>query len=128
VNAGLSTKGLNQALEPQARRGRSSIENGLWKLLPTVAWKRPGKFAPTLGGRTELHSRRTTFVFTARMLQDKDLEFIVEPGGRYRDHRGPDPQTVTIRWKRLSIEADELSLLTTCAPSRSLATFSKSPM
>jgi len=79
VNAGLSTKGLNQALEPQLAEAVPSIENGLWKLLPDGRMETTWKIRPNARWQDGAPFTADDVVFTARMLQDKDLEFIVEP-------------------------------------------------
>jgi peptide/nickel transport system substrate-binding protein len=109
VTAGLSTKGLTQELEPQLAESVPSIENGLWKLLPEGRMETTWKIRPNARWHDGTPFTAADVVFTTKLLQDKELEFIVEP--RVQDIEAieaPDPLTVTVRWKRVSIEADDL--------------------
>ncbi len=110
VHAGLTIRGLREPLEAQLAEAAPSVENGLWKVLPDGRMETTWKLRPNARWHDGIPLTGEDLVFTARILQDEEL------GDFIRDSRfasieaieAPDPRTVMVRWRRLSIEADEL--------------------
>lgn len=109
VNAGLTTRGLQEPLEPQLAEQVPSLDNGLWKLLPDGRMETTWKIRPEARWQDGVPFTGDDVVFTVQLLQDAELDFVKDVRVNDIEAVGaPDPHTVTVRWKKLSIEANEL--------------------
>jgi peptide/nickel transport system substrate-binding protein len=109
VNAGLTIKGVREPFEPQLAESAPSVENGLWRLLPDGRMETTWKLRPNARWQDGTPFTAEDVIFTARVLQDEEVDFIHDTRFTAIEAiEAPDPSTITVRWKRPSIEADEL--------------------
>jgi len=109
VNAGLTIRGIREPLEPQLAEAAPSVENGLWKVFPDGRMETTWKLRPNARWHDGTPFSPEDIIFTAKVLQDDELDFIQDPRfAAIEAIEAPDPRTVTVRWKRPSIDADEL--------------------
>lgn len=109
VNAGLTIRGHGQPLEPQLAEAVPSLENGLWKVFPDGRMETTWKIRPDARWHDGTPFSAEDVVFTGRILQDDDLDFLRDARFASIDAiEASDPRTVTVKWKRPSIEADQL--------------------
>lgn len=109
VSGGLTVEDEHGLLRPQLAEAVPSVENGLWTVLPDgqmeVSWRiRPG---------TRWHDgapfTSADLVFTAAVGQDRDIAVFGTPTYSLVDAiEAPDPQSVTVKWKRPYIRADTM--------------------
>ncbi len=109
VNAGLTIRGVREPFEPQLAEAAPSVENGLWTLLADGRMETTWKLRPNARWQDGVPFSAEDVVFTAKVLQDEELDFIHDARFTAIDAiEAPNSRTVTVRWKRPSIEADEL--------------------
>lgn len=109
VSAGLGVEDDRGVIRPQLAETIPSIDNGLWQLFPDGRMVTTWKIKPEASWHDRTPFTSEDLVFTARMVQDKDLAvFRSVAYDSIESVEAPDPRTVTVVWKRPYIDADTL--------------------
>jgi len=109
VASGLTVLDGQGTLRPVLAEAVPSIENGLWRVFPDGRMETTWKIRPGAVWHDGVPVTSEDFAFNAQVEQDKDLPFERNLAYNTIDRiEAPDPQTVTVSWKRVYIEADDL--------------------
>jgi peptide/nickel transport system substrate-binding protein len=99
----------NGGLRPMLAESVPSIENGLWKVFPDGRMETTWKIRPGARWHDSTPFTSDDVLFTASLLQDRELTLGRIAGYSYVDRlEAPDPQTVVLTWKEPFIGADAL--------------------
>jgi peptide/nickel transport system substrate-binding protein len=109
VNTGLSTLDSRGVLVPMLAEAVPSTENGLWTTLPDGRMETTWKLKPGAVWQDGTPLTAEDLVFTATVVRDREV-------GVFRDRAwdlieavtAPDARTVTVRWNRPFIAADNM--------------------
>ncbi len=109
AHAGLSYLKADGTRAVQLAEAVPTIENGLWKLFPDGRMETTWRIKPAARWHDGTPLTSQDLLFTAEVEQDKEVE--LAPYTEYElieAITAPDPNTVTVTWKRPYIEADGL--------------------
>jgi peptide/nickel transport system substrate-binding protein len=109
VTAGLTTVDTDATLLPWLAEAVPTIENGLWKVFPDGRMELTFTIRPGVTWQDGRPFTAEDLVFTARMVQDRDLPIFGHIAWRsLEDVEDVDGRTVIVRWRRPFIEADAM--------------------
>jgi peptide/nickel transport system substrate-binding protein len=101
--------GVDGKLVPRLAETIPSVENGLWVVFPDGRMETTWKLRPDAHWHDGAPFTASDLVFTADVLQDKDLPMFREPlFGSVESITARDPQTLVVTWKQPQIFADTL--------------------
>jgi peptide/nickel transport system substrate-binding protein len=109
VSAGLVVEDDRRTLQPQLGEAVPTVENGLWKVHPDGRMETPSRIRDGARWHDGTPLTSADLLFSARVGQDKDLTIRRALGWDFVESvEAVDARTVTVRWKRLFIQADTL--------------------
>jgi len=109
VNTGLTVPDDRGVLQPRLVEEVPSVENGLWRIAADGQTETIWRLKHGVQWHDGAAFSAEDLLFSVRIAQDGDLPLIPRVGYELIDAIvAPDPQTVTVRWKRPFIEADAL--------------------
>lgn len=109
LNAGLTSRGATQPLEPLLAEALPTTENGLWKVFPDGRMETTWQIRAGVRWHDGVPFSAHDLAFTAGVAADRDLA--VRREAVYDQIEAidvVDSRTLTVRWKRTYIEADTL--------------------
>lgn len=110
VNTGLgSWDDPRAAVAPRLAEAVPSFENGLWKTFPDGTMETTWKIRTGAVWHDGKPFTSDDLVFTAMIDQDREIGvFRTSIYDALESVTAPDPRTVTVRWKQIYIDADQL--------------------
>lgn len=109
VNAGLARGDDLETLRPQLAEGVPSLSNGLWKVFPDGRMETTWKIRAGAEWHDGTPFTVDDLLFTASVVQDRELEVLIDRSYQAIDRvEAADSRTVTVKWKRPYIQADEM--------------------
>lgn len=109
LNSSLNVFDSNGDLHPRLAEAVPTVENGLWRLLPDGRMETTWKIRGGVAWHDGTPFTTDDLVFTLSVLRDREL-----PTFRHRSFNfiegieAVDAQTITVRWNKPYIQADEL--------------------
>ena len=109
VGSGLSVgKELDSVFVPQLAEAIPSTDNGLWTISADGTMQTTWKIRQGAQWHDGVPLTSADILFTAQLEQDKDLPVVIDPAySVISSITAPDPQTVTVTWKKPYITADQ---------------------
>ena len=93
---------------PQLAVERPSVEKGTWRVNPDGSMVTTWRIRPNVKWHDGTPFTSADLLFTATVDRDKEIPFLLDPAwDSVEEVQAPDPQTITIRWRRAYINADE---------------------
>jgi peptide/nickel transport system substrate-binding protein len=121
LNAGLAQLDGQDRLVPRLSERVPDTENGLWQVLPDGRMETTWTLRPNVFWHDGTPITSRDVVFTLNLFRDKELpDFYAIAWEAVDGVSAPDARSVTITWKRLYIDADELVGLRLLAPAHLL--------
>src|SRR6266540_1939814 len=109
VNAGLADSDGSGTPLPTLAEAVPTLENGLWKIQPDGRMETTWKLRPGARWHDGTPLTSADLVFTGLVEQDKNIGWNYNISYDAVDTiTAPDPQTVTVTWKKPYVEADHL--------------------
>jgi len=107
--AGLGHMDSNDVLQPQLAEAVPTLDNGQWKLQPDGGMELTWRLKPNLTWHDGAPFTSDDLLFTAQVMQDKEVGVVRTPTYNLIDHvEAPDPRTVTVFWKQPYINANTM--------------------
>ncbi|HZT07354.1 MAG TPA: ABC transporter substrate-binding protein [Chloroflexota bacterium] len=109
ANSSLTEINGTGGLQPVLAEAVPTTDNGLWKQFPDGRMETSWKIRPNVVWQDGTPLTADDFVFTTKVDQDNTLPIVRPAGYAFIEQvTAPDPQTVTVTWKRPYIDADTL--------------------
>ncbi|HEY3118779.1 MAG TPA: ABC transporter substrate-binding protein [Chloroflexota bacterium] len=109
VHGGLGMSDHKGILHPQFAEQVPSVENGLWRVFPDGRMETTWHINPQVRWHDGQAFTTDDLVFTAAVYQDDDLPAFSDPAYRFIEDIQPvDSHTITVRWKRPFVQADDM--------------------
>jgi peptide/nickel transport system substrate-binding protein len=109
LNAGLAATDDNSVLRPQLAEAVPTVENGLWKVFPDGRMEVTWRLRPGILWHDGTPFSSADLLFTDRVERDADLPIFRRVASEHIEGvETPDPRTVTVKWKRPFIDADNM--------------------
>jgi peptide/nickel transport system substrate-binding protein len=109
LNNGLAVETNAGAIHAQLAEAVPSVDNGLWKVFPDGRMETTWHLRSGIEWHDGVPFTADDVLFTAKVEQDRDLPIFRNVAYSNVDSvEAPDPQTVTIHWKRPFIQADRM--------------------
>jgi len=109
VTGGLTVADDHKVLHPQLASAVPSLENGLWRLLPSGGMELTWKLAPGARWHDGTPLTSADILFTSILSRDKELpEFGSSANDLIESLEATDDQTVVVTWKKPYIWADRM--------------------
>lgn len=109
VHRGLAIADDQSVLQPLLAEAVPTLENGLWSLLPDGTMETTWRIQPNARWHDGTTVTADDFVFTARVVQDKDLTVFRDRNYDFVDGvEAADARTVVVKWKQPFVDADAL--------------------
>jgi peptide/nickel transport system substrate-binding protein len=109
TNSGLTIEDHTALLVPKLAEAVPTIENGLWKVFPDGRMETTWKLREGAAWHDGVPFTAADLVFTTTVWRSRDI-----PGFHKQNHalieavEAPEPGTITVRWQKPYIEADDL--------------------
>ena len=109
ISPGLGITDDKGVLRPVLAEAVPSVENGLWQVFPDGRMETTWKVRPGARWHDGTPVTSADAVFSAAVEQDREIPMRRDAGySSVESVDAPDPQTVTVRWRRSYIQADQL--------------------
>lgn len=109
IHAGLAIADSDGNLRPQLAEAVPSIENGHWRVLADGRMETSWRIKPQARWHDGAPVTAADLVFTLQVGQDRELALPGHPGYKSMDSiEAADEHSVTVKWKKPFIEADQL--------------------
>ena len=117
LNSSLNVFDSNGDLHPQLGEAVPTVENGLWRVLPDGRMETTWKIRGGVAWHDGTPFTTDDLVFTLSVLRDRELPIFRHRSFSFIEGvEAADAQTITVRWNKPYIQADELFSEDVAAP------------